>query len=171
MNRKSLLAATLAASALMGIASVAQAVPAVVAPSYSAPVISYPAPGYTTQQIIVQSAPPAPIYEVVPAARAGYSWSPGYYEWRGDRYVWNSGRWIEHREGWAWQQPHWQQRGDGSWYLVGGQWVRTDSLAVNRRGPNGDRDGDGIPNRFDHDRDGDGVPDRYDAYPGNPNRS
>jgi hypothetical protein len=34
-----------------------------------------------------------------------------------------------------------------------------------------DRDGDGIPNRYDHrynprwDRDGDGVPNRYDRYP------
>ena len=30
-----------------------------------------------------------------------------------------------------------------------------------RRGPNGDFDRDGIPNRYDRDANGDGVPDRY----------
>jgi hypothetical protein len=30
-----------------------------------------------------------------------------------------------------------------------------------RRGPNGDYDRDGIPNRYDRDKNGDGVPDRY----------
>jgi hypothetical protein len=33
-----------------------------------------------------------------------------------------------------------------------------------------DRDGDGIPNRYDRDRDGDGVPNRQDRRPANPNR-
>lgn len=32
----------------------------------------------------------------------------------------------------------------------------------------GDRDWDGIPNRFDRDRDGDGVPNRFDSRPNNP---
>jgi hypothetical protein len=31
-----------------------------------------------------------------------------------------------------------------------------------------DRDGDGVPNRYDRDRDGDGVPNRWDRYPNNP---
>lgn len=41
----------------------------------------------------------------------------------------------------------------------------------------GDRDGDGIPNRFDRDRDGDGVPNRFDrdrnnnGVPDRPQRS
>ena len=37
----------------------------------------------------------------------------------------------------------------------------------------GDRDGDGIPNRFDRDRDGDGIRNRFDRHPnqgGVPNR-
>lgn len=33
-----------------------------------------------------------------------------------------------------------------------------------------DRDGDGVPNRFDRDRDGDGVPNRFDSRPNNPYR-
>jgi hypothetical protein len=39
-----------------------------------------------------------------------------------------------------------------------------------RRGPYGDRDGDGIMNRRDHDRDGDGVRNRFDRLPDNPYR-
>jgi hypothetical protein len=34
----------------------------------------------------------------------------------------------------------------------------------------GDRDRDGVPNRYDRDRDGDGVPNRYDSRPRNPYR-
>ena len=34
----------------------------------------------------------------------------------------------------------------------------------------GDRDRDGVTNRYDRDRDGDGVPNRYDSRPNNPNR-
>lgn len=38
------------------------------------------------------------------------------------------------------------------------------------RGWRGDRDRDGIPNRYDRDRDGDGVPNRFDDRPNNPRR-
>lgn len=34
----------------------------------------------------------------------------------------------------------------------------------------GDRDRDGVPNRYDRDRDGDGVPNRMDRAPNNPRR-
>jgi hypothetical protein len=53
--------------------------------------------------------------------------------------------------------------------------VRTDNLAYSNgrweRGPNGDRDHDGIDNRYDRDRDGDGVANRFDDHPNNPNRN
>ena len=49
------------------------------------------------------------------------------------------------------------------WYAQGG-----DPRAY-RRGW-GDRDRDGVPNRYDRDRDGDGVPNRYDRRPDNPYR-
>ena len=169
--RKTFIAAVVAAGALMGMATVAQAVPAVV----------YTGPAQGNGGYIVQMAPPAPIYEVTPSARAGYTWSPGFYEWRSDRYVWTSGRWIEAREGWAWQQARWEQRGDGSWHLIGGQWVERDRYAYGgndewreRRGrrfsPNGDLDGDGIRNEDDRDRDGDGVRNRDDDFPNDPTR-
>ncbi len=103
-------------------------------------------------QISVTIAPPAPRYEVVPAPRAGYVWDAGHYEYRNGRYAWIPGRWLEARNGYSWEQRRWVQNG-GRWQLVGGDW---------RRGPNGDRDGDGIANRYDRDRDGDGIPNRYD---------
>ena len=160
MNRKTLLAAALAAGSLMGFASVAQAVPAVVAGTvpgtgyYSnAPVYgNTPVYGYPGQNVIVQAAPPAPIYEAVPAPRQGYIWAPGHYAWDNGRYIWRGGEWMASRPGYAWQAAHWEQRGDGSWYLVGGNWVTTDNVAVyenSRRGPWGDRDGDGVINRDD----------------------
>lgn len=49
------------------------------------------------------------------------------------------------------------------WYAQGGE------RHEHRRGW-GDRDHDGVPNRYDRDRDGDGVPNRYDRRPDNPYR-
>jgi len=37
-------------------------------------------------------------------------------------------------------------------------------------GAYGDRDRDGVPNRYDRDRDNDGVPNRYDRRPNDPYR-
>jgi hypothetical protein len=163
MNRKTVLSAALAAGALMGLSSVAQAVPAVVAntPYYSNqqqyPVYTQPQVIYTQPQVIyTQPAPPAPIYEAVPAPREGWVWTPGFYDWRDGRYVWTSGRWAQERPGWAWQEARWLQRADGSWYLVSGQWVQSQQYG-DRRGPDGDRDSDGVANR-------------YDRFPRNPNR-
>lgn len=170
MIRKTVLAAALGSAALLGLGTGAQAVPAVVATTPS-------------QVTIVQAAPPAPIYESVPAAREGFVWAPGHYEWRDGRYVWTAGRWIESRPGWEWQDARWVQHQDGSWHLVGGQWVRSDRYSYDdddrherrqaRRlyGPNGDLDGDGVRNAEDRDRDGDGVANRFDDFPSDPRRS
>jgi hypothetical protein len=146
MIRKTLLAAALAA----GVVSLAQAVPAVVAPSGSYP--TAPVYGYPGTTVLVQPAPPAPIFEAVPAPREGFVWSPGHYEWRNGQYVWLPGEWMTARSGFAWEPGHWQQRSDGSWQYLAGHWVERDDLAYNdrgRRGPMGDRDGDGIVNRDD----------------------
>lgn len=160
MNRKTSLAAGIAALSLAGLAGTAQAVPAVVAPS--------------PQVIVVQNAPPPPIAEAVPAARPGYVWAPGHYEWRDGRYVWMTGRWIDDQPGWVWQEARWMQRPDGSWVLAGGHWSRGDAVATydprRHRGANGDLDGDGVMNRHDGDRDGDGVLNRHDDHPRDPTR-
>jgi len=167
MNTKPLLSAALAAGALMGLASVAQAAPAVVAGT--TPYAPAPTPyygntqvyTYSTPAVVVQGPPPAPIYEAAPAPRTGYIWAPGHYVWNNGRYEWRGGEWMASRPGYGWQSAHWEQRGDGSWYLVGGTWVRSDNYARyddGRRGPYGDRDRDGVINRDDrYPRD----PDRY----------
>lgn len=161
MKQKTLLAAALAAGSLLGMVSTAQAVPAVVATpgTYSPGPTVYPTqPGttvytYPGQVVAVQPAPPAPIYEAVPAPRAGFVWTPGHYEWRNGQYVWMAGEWMTARPGFAWRAGHWEQLADGSWQFVGGHWVRGDDYAVysdpGRRGPFGDRDGDGVINRDD----------------------
>jgi hypothetical protein len=101
---------------------------------------------------IVSVAPPAPRVEVVPGPRTGWVWAPGHWEWRGNEYSWVEGHWMREREGYAYREPRWVQRANGQWQLVGGDWQR--------RGPNGDRDGDGVANRYDRDRDGDGIRNR-----------
>jgi hypothetical protein len=133
---------------------------------------------------IVSVAPPAPRVEVVPAQRPGHVWAPGHYEWRGGQYAWVEGHWLAARNGYEYREPRWVQRGNGEWMMVGGNWERGaygdrdhDGIpnrydADNRRfGPKGDMDHDGIPNARDHDRDGDGVRNRNDRYPDNPRRS
>jgi YXWGXW repeat-containing protein len=86
--------------------------------------------------IDVRVAPPPPRTEVVPAARAGYVWVPGYWDWRGHRYVWMRGHWERARRGFVYREPRWEQRGD-HWFLNRGEWAR------------GDRDRDGVPNALD----------------------
>jgi hypothetical protein len=159
MTRKTLLAAVLAAGSLVG---VAHAVPAVVAGTggyYPGPQV-YSQPGQT---VIVQQAPPPPMYEATPAQREGYVWTPGHYAWRDGRYVWLTGHWVDARPGYAWQAAHWEQRPDGSWFLVSGNWVRSDNIAY------GDRNYDRP--RGNWDRDGDGVRNRDDRHPDNPFRN
>jgi hypothetical protein len=165
MKTKILLSAAFAAGSLMGLGSVAQAAPAVVAgtvpyaPSPYAPAPSYygntQVYTYSSPAVVVQGPPPAPIYEAVPAPRTGYVWAPGHYVWDHGRYEWRGGEWMASRPGYGWQAAHWERRGDGSWYLVGGAWIRSDNVArsdryeYDRRGPYGDRDGDGVVNRDD----------------------
>lgn len=164
MQRKTVLAAALAAGSLLGLMGTAQAVPAVVAntgtyypgttviPTQPGTVV-VPAPGTTvyTQTVTVQPAPPAPLVEAVPSPREGYVWAPGHYEWRNGQYVWLQGEWMTARPGFAWRAGHWEQAANGSWVFVAGHWMRGDgSVAYNTaRGPFGDLDGDGVINRDD----------------------
>lgn len=106
---------------------------------------------------VVSVAPPAPLQERTPPPRAGYVWAPGHYQWRDHQYLWVPGHWLQARSGYEYREPRWVQRGNGEWYLVGGNWER--------RGPYGDRDRDGIANRYDRDRDGDGIPNAWDDRP------
>lgn len=94
--------------------------------------------------IAVRVGPPPPRVEVIPAPRAGYVWTPGYWDWRGNRHYWVNGAYVRERRGYVYAQPNWVQDGD-RWRLHRGAWAR------------GDRDRDGVPNR-------------YDRHPGNPRR-
>lgn len=98
--------------------------------------------------VVVQTAPPPPRAERIPAPRRGYVWAPGHWEWHGGHHVWVNGSWMRERRGYVYHAPTWVER-DGRWVMERGTWVR-----------GGGRD-----------RDGDGVPNRYDARPNNPNRS
>ncbi|MEO8081634.1 MAG: hypothetical protein ABI641_13965 [Caldimonas sp.] len=131
------------------------AVLAAASATFSAPASSAPV------SFDIRVGPPAPRYEVVPAPRRGYIWTPGYWDWRRNRHHWVAGTWARDRPGYLYTQPTWVENG-GHWRLQRGAWAR--------RG-NRDRDHDGVPNRFDRDRDGDGVPNRRDSHPNNPRRN
>ena len=102
------------------------------------PTISVAAPPV---DVVIRVAPPPVRTEIIPAARRGYVWVPGYWNWRGHRHVWTRGVWVRERRGYVYQPHRWEQRGDG-WYLNRGRW----------------------------DRDGDGIPVSRDRHPNNPYR-
>ena len=126
----------------------AVAVFAAASAGFSAPVLSAPV------NVDILIAPPAPRYEIVPVARAGYVWAPGYWDYRYNRYNWVSGHWVRERPGYYYNSPQWVQRGD-RWTLTRGSWERGHRRVL-------DTDHDGIPNRYDRDRDGDHIRDIYD---------
>jgi hypothetical protein len=76
--------------------------------------------GEVVRVVRVDTAPPAPIYEPVPAYRAGYVWAPGYWQWSGT-YTWVPGRWEGDRVGYTWVPDRWTAR-DGYWYYDAGYW-------------------------------------------------
>jgi hypothetical protein len=132
------------------------------AAAISLPALALPAlvtPAAAQLNISIGTAPPAPVYEVVPAPRVGYVWAPGYYRHDAGRYVWTTGRWMAERPGYRWTNDRWEY-GPNGWYHVAGRW---------------DRNGNGIPDRVEShtawgDRDRDGVPNIYDSRQNNPYR-
>ena len=54
------------------------------------------APGLASARTYVEVdiAPPAPRYEVIPEARVGYVWAPGYWTWSHRRHVWVNGELV-----------------------------------------------------------------------------
>ena len=129
-----------------------------------------PASARTDAYVSINIGPPPLRVERTPPPRRGYVWVPGYWDWRGQRHVWVGGTWVRERPGYYYDRPHWVSQ-NGRWVLQRGGWARGDR---DRDGiPNRydrDRDNDGVSNRRDRDRDGDGVPNRWDQRPDNPNR-
>ena len=73
--------------------------------------------------VIVEVAPPPARVEVVPAARVGYVWAPGYWNWNGHRHVWVGGRWVGERRGYHWEAHRWEEH-EGRWHFREGGWRR-----------------------------------------------
>jgi hypothetical protein len=88
--------------------------------------------------LAVRVAPPAPRQEIVPQARRGYEWAPGFWNWNGHRYAWTRGHWERARAGYVYHATTWEQA-DGGWRQSRGGWARGGR----------DRDHDGVPNRMD----------------------
>ena len=92
--------------------------------------------------VYLNIAPPPVRYEVVPAPRSGYVWSSGHWQYDGSQHVWADGSWQDSRPGYVYSQPRWVENNGRGGYQ-GSRW----------------------------DRDGDGVPNRYDSAPNNPRRN
>jgi hypothetical protein len=75
------------------------------------------------REIIVEVAPPPPRVEVVPAARVGYVWAPGYWRWNGHKHVWANGSWVHERHGYHYAPHAWVQH-EGRWRFEEGGWRR-----------------------------------------------
>jgi hypothetical protein len=136
-----------------------------------------PSMAHDNVSLYIGTAPPAPLYERVPAPRRGHVWAPGHWAWNGHRHVWAPGYWVAERPGYVYRAPAWH-RGKGGWYLQSAAWTPygrdhdRDGVPdrYERHGRRRDQDRDGVPNRYDRDRDGDGVPNRRDHRPDNPYR-
>jgi hypothetical protein len=89
----------------------------------SAGAIAAPAISSAAVVIDVDVAPPAQRVEVVPAARPGFVWAPGYWAWRGHTHVWVRGHWIRERAGFHWVPDAWVQAGP-HWHYAPGHWER-----------------------------------------------
>lgn len=85
--------------------------------------LSAPASSHAGVSIDVDIAPPAARVEVMPAARAGFVWVPGFWEWRGHRHFWVAGHWMPERRGFHWVPAHWEPRGP-RWHFEEGHWAR-----------------------------------------------
>jgi hypothetical protein len=73
--------------------------------------------------ITIGNPPPPPRHEVVPVARPGYIWAPGYWDWDGRNHAWREGHWERARQGEVYQRPEWV-RADNGWRLREGGWRR-----------------------------------------------
>jgi hypothetical protein len=98
--------------------------------------ISIPAVARTNVDLYLNVGPPPARYEYIPAPRYGFAWVPGYWDWRGHRHVWIAGHYVRHRPGYYFEPARWVEY-DGRWRYSRPYWRP------------GDRDGDGVPDRFD----------------------
>ena len=96
---------------------------AISTPVLIAPAMVTPAAAQVELNVSIGVPPPAPVYEVVPVARAGYVWAPGFWRWDGGRHVWAAGHWMEERRGYHWVPDRWAH-GGATWRHEVGHWDR-----------------------------------------------
>jgi len=78
-------------------------------------------PVFVQYEVVVPSAPPVEIVEVVPVAPGPrYIWCRGHWHWTGSHYVWVRGKYIGRVHGRVWVHPHYVYR--GRWIHVRGHW-------------------------------------------------
>lgn len=65
--------------------------------------------------------PPPMRMERVPAPRAGYAWSHGYWGWNGGTHVWYGGHWEAARPGYRYYDARWLFV-DGAWAFYPAYW-------------------------------------------------
>ncbi len=70
--------------------------------------------------IYAETEPPALRVETVPAPRAGYVWSPGYWGYHHHKYVWVDGRYVHERHGYNYRAARWEHEGNRWRYYEGG---------------------------------------------------
>jgi len=94
---------------------------AISTPAVVAPAIFSPAAAQAELSVSIGVPPPAPIFEAVPAPRAGYFWAPGFWHWEGGRHVWHGGYWMAERPGFRWVPDRWAEH-HGGWHHEVGHW-------------------------------------------------
>lgn len=74
--------------------------------------------------VIVDVAPPAPVYEQMPA-RDGFVVTPGYYKYDGERHAhtWVKGDYVPERRGEHYVAAEWRAQ-DGHYQFNEGRWER-----------------------------------------------
>lgn len=102
--------------------------------------VSVPTTASADVAIYLNTAPPPPRYEPVPAPRHGYTWSSGYWNVKGQRHEWQAGHWEKDRTGYQLAQPTWTQH-DNRWQLERAHWNKGQH--------------DGAPNAVEHAPDND----------------
>jgi hypothetical protein len=73
------------------------------------------------KEIDIDQSPPAMRTEVMPAARAGYVWVPGYYNYGNRNYSWVPGHFEKERVGYSYVTPRYEQK-EGRWGMYAGGW-------------------------------------------------
>ena len=75
--------------------------------------------------VVIHTPPPPVRVEVVPAARPGYVWAPGYWSWDGGRHIWHGGYWEAERPDQHFVPAHWVDT-PGGWRFMPAHWEHVE---------------------------------------------